>query len=123
MAHYLYHLVSEKKISLKDDISKLDLDKADHQKVAEMIQNNVLGFHRINIYSLKMNQKDFVFIFARSHQEAIQFYARTFQQTPMNCHEYPLDFEIVRGNEVITFRKMRKKFMNLPAVAGYYTRL
>ena len=64
LAHYIHHLLAEKKISLDDDISKIDLNQADHQKVAEMIQNNVLGFHKIGIYSLKMNQKDFVFIFA-----------------------------------------------------------
>nr|WP_263327113.1 hypothetical protein [Neobacillus sp. Marseille-Q6967] len=60
LAHYIHHLLAEQKISLDDNISKLDLDQADHQKVAEMIQNNVLGFHKIGIYSLKMNQKDFV---------------------------------------------------------------
>jgi hypothetical protein len=60
LAHFIHHLLAEKKISLDDDMSKLDFDQADQQKVAEMIQNNVLGFHKICIYSLKMNQKDFI---------------------------------------------------------------
>ncbi|MEH7128745.1 DnaB-like helicase C-terminal domain-containing protein [Neobacillus drentensis] len=45
------HLLEEKKISLDDNMSKNDLDKADHQKVKLMIQNNVLGFHKVGIYS------------------------------------------------------------------------
>ena len=97
LAHYIHHLLEEKKISLDDNISKNDLDKADHQKVKLMIQNNVLGFHKVGIFSLKMNQKDFVFIFAATDREAIQFYTETFHQSPVNCHEYSLDFELTRG--------------------------
>nr|WP_263326288.1 hypothetical protein [Neobacillus sp. Marseille-Q6967] len=123
LAHYIHHLLAEQKISLDDNISILDLDQADHQKVAEMIQNNVLGFHKIGIYSLKMNQKDFVFIFAASKQEAIQFYSKTFHQSPLNCNEYPLDFQLARGNDVISFRDMRKEFESFPAIAGYFKRV
>jgi hypothetical protein len=66
LAHYIHHLLGEMKISLDDDMSKIDLQQADHQKVRELIQNNVLGIHKVGIYSLKMNQKDFIFIFAAS---------------------------------------------------------
>ena len=88
LAHYLHHLLAEKKISPEDDISKIDLEQADDQKVAVMIKNNTLAFHKICIYSLKMNNNDFVFIFAASQQEAIQFYVNRFHQKPLNCHEY-----------------------------------
>ena len=47
LAHYIHHLLAEQKISLDDNISKIDLDQADHQKVAELIQNNVLGFIKL----------------------------------------------------------------------------
>jgi hypothetical protein len=47
LAHYIHHLLLEKKISLEDDFTKIDLNQADHQKVAEMIQNNVSGFHML----------------------------------------------------------------------------
>jgi hypothetical protein len=120
LAHYIYHLLSEQKVSLQDDLSQLDLNKADHQKVAEMIESNLLGFHRINIYSLKSNEKEFIFIFASTHQEAIQFYTKTFQQAPKNCHQYPLEVELVRGNEYVTFREMRKEHKGFPAIAGCY---
>ncbi|WHY65026.1 hypothetical protein [Neobacillus sp. SuZ13] len=122
LAHYIYHLLAEKKISLEDDFSIKDLDQADHQKVKELIQNNVLGFHKVSIFSLKMNQKDFVFIFAANDQDVIQFYTNTFHQNPLNCHEYSLDYQLDRGNGVISFRDMRKEFESFPAIAGFCER-
>ena len=122
LAHCIHHLLVEKKISLNDDVSKVDFGQANHQKVAEMIQKNVLGFYKIDIYSLKMNKKDFVLIFAANKQEAIHFYHKTFHQPPLNCHEYWLDFEVYRGKDVISFRDMRKEFESFPAIAGYSMR-
>jgi hypothetical protein len=120
LAHYIHHLLGEKKISLNDDMSKIDLEQADHQKVREMIRKNVLGIHKIRVYSLKMNQKDFVFIYASSKLEAIQFYTNTFHQSPLNCHENSLDFQLTRGNDVISFRDMKKEYKRFPAIAGYF---
>jgi hypothetical protein len=122
LAHYIYHLLVEQKISLEDDAKQIDLKQADQQKVAEMIDNNFLGFHNVNIYSLKRSDNDFVFIFARSPLEAIEFFSKTFRQRPMNCHEYCLDFELARGNGVISFREMKKEFERFPAVAGVFRR-
>jgi hypothetical protein len=45
-----------------------------------------------------------------------------FSATPLNCHEYSLDFELARGNGVISFREMRKEFERFPAIAGFYMR-
>jgi hypothetical protein len=122
LAHYICHLLAEKKISLEDDSSKIDLNQADHQKVAVMIEDNVLGFHKVGIYSLKMNQKAFVFIYASSQEEAIQFYTKSFHKTPLNCHEYSQEFEFTRGNGVISFRDMKKEFQSFPAIAGCFIR-
>jgi hypothetical protein len=122
LAHYIHHLLGEEKISLDEDMSKIDLEQADHQKVREMIQNNLLGIRKIRVYSLKMNQKDFVFIFAASQQGAIQFYTKTFHQTPLNCHEYSLDFQLARGKDVISFRDMKKEYECFPAIAGYFNK-
>jgi uncharacterized glyoxalase superfamily protein PhnB len=123
LAHYIHHLLAEKKISLDDDMSKLDFKQADHQKVKEMIQNNVLGIYKRGVYSLKMDQKTFVFIFAASQHEAIEFYTRTFDHIPLNCHEYPLDFQFTRGNEILSFRDMKKECKGIPAIAGYFNKL
>ncbi|MFT4413722.1 hypothetical protein ACLM5H_07670 [Fredinandcohnia humi] len=75
------------------------------------------------IDSLKTNFNDFVFIFARTHQEATQYFAKMFLQTPKDCYKYPLDFEFVRGNEIVTFREMKKEHTSFPAVAGYYKKM
>lgn len=122
LAHCLYYLLMEKKISLHDDISNIHINQIDRQKIEELVRKNVLGLYKIGIYSLKVNKKDFVFIFAATKEEAIEFFINTFQQAPLNCHEYPLDFQIERGNEVITFREMRKEFERFPAIAGYFCR-
>ncbi|MCM3569319.1 hypothetical protein [Neobacillus mesonae] len=120
LAHYIYHLLAEKKITLGDNISKLDLKQADHQKAAEIIQQNVLGIYKSGIYSLKMNRTVFVFIYACSQEEAIRFYTQTFRKRPLNCREYPLEFQLARGNGVISFRDMKKEFKSFPAIAGYF---
>ncbi len=122
LAHYLFHLLAEKKISLHDDSSKIDFNQADHQKVASMIESNILGFHQVGIYSLKMSQEAFVFIFAGNEEEAIHFYTQSFHNRPLNCHEYSLDFELARGNGLISFRDMRKEFNSFPAIAGFFER-
>lgn len=121
LAHCIYHLLIEKKITLEDDISKLNIHDVDKQKVAEMTNNNVLGiFRKAGIFSLKMDQQNFVFIFAKSASEASQFFVEMFGKAPLNCHEYSLDFQLTRGRELISFRDMRKEFERFPAIAGYF---
>jgi hypothetical protein len=122
LAHYMYHLLEERKISLDDDLDDIDFEQVDHQKVKELIQSNVLGIHKVRIFSLKMGENDFYFIFALTKQEAIQFYKKTFHHTPLNCHEYSLDFQLYRGKDTISFRDMRKEFESFPAIAGWYKR-
>lgn len=122
LAHCIYHLLAERKISLEDDVSQINFQLVDNQKVKELIQKNVLGLTKVGIYSLKMSMKDFVFIFAARKQEAIQFYLKTFDQSPLNCHEYSLDYQLSRGHSGISFREMRKEFEIIPAIAGYFRR-
>jgi hypothetical protein len=122
LAHCIYHLLAEKKISLEDDVSQINFQQIDNQKVKELVQKNVLGITKVGIYSLKMSKKDFVFIFAASKKEAIQFYLKTFNQFPLNCLEYSLDYQLSRGYSAISFREMRKEFEIIPAIAGYFMR-
>jgi hypothetical protein len=122
LAHYILHLLQEGRVSLEDDADSLDFAKADHQKVAQMIEQNQLGFSDIKIFSLKYDNKRFAFIFAASEEEAIQFFRQKFKRKPYNCHEYPLDFPMSRGNEFLTFRDMKKEHSHFPALAGFYER-
>jgi len=118
LAHYIYHLIQEKKINLEVDVEKLDLNEADHDKVAKMIQNNVLGFQTIRIYALTYARKKYAFIFARNEKEATQHFIQTFHQKPHSCVELLLDYEIIRGNEVTTFRELRKEYDRFPVLVG-----
>jgi hypothetical protein len=65
-----------------------------------------------------MNTKEFSFIFASSPEEATRFFTENYQRSPLNCHEYPLEFEFVRGKEVVNFRETRKECESFPAIAG-----
>jgi hypothetical protein len=67
-----------------------------------------------------MNPRDFVFIYASSQEEAIQFYNHSFHQTPLNSHEYQLEFEITRESGIISFRDLKKEFRSFPVIAGYF---
>lgn len=122
LAHYILHLLQERQVSLDDDASLIDLSKADHEKVAQMIQQNQLGLSDIKVFSLKYDEKIFAFVFAASQEEAIEFFQKKFKRKPKNCHEYPLDFPMARGQEFLTFRDMRKEHKNFPAIAGIYER-
>lgn len=123
LAHLIHHLLSERKVSLEDDISMLDKAQVDREKVAEMIHRNVLGFRKIHMYSLKMSKTTFVFIFAANKQEAIQYFSKTFHQRPLNCCEYLLEYEFARGNEITTFREMKRDHEKFPTIAGYYEKI
>lgn len=122
LAHLIHHLITERKVSLEDSLSVLDFERADMQKVTEMIRQNALGFQKINVYSLKKNDKTFIFIFAASRQAAVDYYTYTFRQRPLNCHELSLDYEMSRGKEVITFRALKSEFEKFPAIAGHFER-
>lgn len=118
LAYYILHFLENKQITLDDDISKLDWEKANHEMVATMIKENKLGFHPIKIFSLKMDQNKFVFIFAASKEEATQFYTQNFHKQPLNCVQQLLEYELVRGNQTLTFRDLKKEHVKFPAVAG-----
>jgi hypothetical protein len=122
LAHYILHLLQEGQVSLDDDADKIDFLQADHEKVAQMIVQNQLGFSDIKVFSLKYDDKLFAFVFAASQEEAIEFFQKKFKRNPKNCHEYPLDFPMSRGNEFLTFRDMRKEYSHFPALAGFYER-
>ncbi|WP_044893015.1 hypothetical protein [Bacillus alveayuensis] len=122
LAHYILHLLQEGQVSLDDDADKIDFLQADHEKVAQMIVQNQLGFSDIKVFSLKYDDKLFAFVFAASQEEAIEFFQKKFKRNPKNCHEYLLDFPMSRGNEFLTFRDMKKEHSHFPALAGFYER-
>ena len=120
LAYCILHLIQEGKVSLDDDESKLDFNEIDNKKVKELILKNPLGFSRMKIFSLKYSNTAFVFVFAKSKKEAINFFRKQFNKEPLNCHEMLMDKRISVGNRILTFREMRKEFNHFPAFAGIY---
>lgn len=96
--------------------------KTDNHEIAKLIEQNPLKLEFVKIYSLKMDKCKFAMIYAQSKEEAIEHYKKIFNRTPLNCHEFLLDYEIMQGNKPISYREMRKQFNSFPAYAGYMER-
>ena len=122
LAHYIYYLLGEGKISLEDDVENLNFNDAEQDIVDALIENNVLGFQKIRIFSLKRKPNQFAFIFARDRNSAIKHFIDIFHQKPLNCVEILLDYEILRGNEIISFRELKHEYTEFPAFVGIYER-
>lgn len=121
-AHYLLHLLQEGKVKFDDDKSVLDFVEADNRKVQKLIGHNHLKFSTIKVFALKHSENLFQFIYANSRDEAINYFKKVLRKHPINCYEYPLYFEIARGNRVVSFRELKKEFSSFPALIGYYER-
>lgn len=120
LAHYIFYLIREGKISFSDDSSVLAHHSDYSDKFLRIWQKNQLGFCQIKVYSLKQEAKKFVFIFAKDRKEAILHYRLTYGKNPLNCHEISLDNEMIVGHRVITFRRLKKEFRTFPVVVGEY---
>lgn len=75
LVYYIQHLLSENKISLEDDVSKLDFNQADQDKVAELIRKNPLGFRKIYVFELKVDGGA-LFIFLRQMSKMQSIYLK-----------------------------------------------
>lgn len=120
LAYVIWHLVQEGKARMEDDESILDSSPIDNEKVEIMLKENVLGFNFLKVFSLKMNDKQFIFIFAQSEEEAVKHYIERFKKNPINCHEYEMDTPMSNGDRFFTFRQLAKEFQEFPAVAGQF---
>lgn len=120
MAHMLHLLLKEGHVGFNDDCETIDYSKVDETKVNELVKQNYLCFNPIKVYSLKVDDYLFAFVFAKNEEEAITFTKTELKEQPRNCHEYQLDIEMERGERVITFRDMKKEHDSFPALAGYF---
>lgn len=120
MAHALYYLLREGLVSPDDPSEAIDSKALDYKEVSSLEEENYLGLNVIRSYSLKVEANKFMFVFAKNETEAISFIKRKYGLTPLNCHEYPLDFSLMRGNAFITFREIKKEFSVFPALIGVF---
>ena len=122
LAHCLLYMLREGRAKPDDRVDQLDFESVDKEKIDQMERKNLLGFNLIKVFSLKIDKDLFVFVFAKTKEEAIEFVRKKLRKKPLNCHEYWLGHELQRGNEVISFRDMRKEHTSFPAIAGFFKR-
>ena len=122
IAHTLYYLLLEGLVSPDSRHTILDQVEFDVDLVGEWTKQNYLRIQIEKVYSLKISDDEFVFVFARDAQTATAYIKNNWKIHARNCHEYSLDFTIIRGEECISFRNMKKDFLSFPAVIGLYER-
>ncbi|WP_061566356.1 hypothetical protein [Heyndrickxia coagulans] len=122
MAHYIHCLLSDGKINLDDDASKIFRAQINVKKFKQAYGKNILGVNKVKIYSLKMSKNEFAFVFAECKQDAKLFFHSLFNREPFNCLEFDMDFGLLRGRQYVTFRQLRKEITKTPALAFVYRR-
>lgn len=125
LVYHILYAIEKGKVSLTDPrerFKKIRFTQEEQMEIAKRIQENPLKIEKVKIYCLKMDKRKFAMIYARSREEAIEHYKKIFNRTPLNCHEFLLDYEIMQGNKPISYREMRKQFNSFPAYAGYMER-
>ena len=122
MAHSLYYLLLEGLVSPDDPHTVLNDVEVDVDLVGEWTKQNYLCISVEKVYSLKIADDEFVFLFAKDPQQAVSFITNKWKIQPRNCQEYSLDFTIMRGKEFVSFRDMKKDFLSFPAIIGLYKR-
>jgi hypothetical protein len=122
MAHALYYVLREKIVSPEEPHTALDDKQIDWELVNQWTTENYLCLNTVKVFSLKIADNEFAFVFAHHQQEAREFLHDSCKIKPINCHEYLLDCSMLRGNEYVTFREMKKDFLTYPALIGFYHR-
>ena len=122
IAHSLYYLLLEGLVSPDDPHTVLNDVEVDVDLVGEWTKQNYLCISVEKVYSLKIADDEFVFLFAKDPQQAVSFIRNKWKIQPRNCQEYSLDFTIMRGKEFVSFRDMKKDFLSFPAIIGLYKR-
>lgn len=120
LAHYIFCLLQEGKVKPDDDESVLDVGLSNEDKFWDMYQKNILGICDIKIFSLKKKDRHFVFIFAKTPEEARKLYIKTYKKQPLNCHELCPDQLMYYGKRFLSFREIKKEMQEFPCILGHY---
>lgn len=120
LAHTIILLLREGKISLQDEGKVLDTVQLDVEKIKKAVEENELGVNPIKLFSLKMDQYVFAWIFAKTDKEAVNHFVNLHRKKPINCLEFPMDVEMEIGDREMTFRQLRDEQKHFPSFACYY---
>ena len=121
-AHILYYLLLEGLVLPDSPHTILDHVEFDVDLVCEWTKQNDLRIQIEKVYSLKISDDKFVFVYAKDAQTATAYIKNNWKIQPLNCHEYLLDNTIMSGKEFISFRDLKKDFLSFPALIGFYER-
>lgn len=103
-----------------EDFLNCDLD---HNEISRMQERNLLGLKLVSLYSSKLEDNQYVFIFAESSMAAKMFYKSLYGKSALNMTDASsrMDMEMWDANEgYITFREMKDRTLDFPAVALVY---
>ncbi|KYD28544.1 hypothetical protein ABEV35_10885 [Geobacillus stearothermophilus] len=125
LIYTLHYFLSTKR--LRRDSTMEELEKAmenateeDKRAIARLVEENPLKVREIHVFSLKIRQGRFAFVFATNEEEAKLFVQHKYGIEPKNCFQYPLDFPMSIGNRFTTFREMAREKNSFPSLAGFY---
>ena len=120
LAHYILCLIQEGKITWSDESSILTEVQADREKLTDMIKNNILGICQIHMYALKVKRGKWVFIYAKSPEEAKQHLRTTTGSKSLNCRKIPADQRVSIDNRFLNFREWKKEQSVFPCLVGCF---
>ncbi|MBO0994644.1 hypothetical protein [Bacillus sp. SD088] len=120
LAHSIFCLIQEGKIELEQDDAVLLQINPDPEKLEKLLEMNYLGFHQMNIFSLKTGRQKWVFIFAQTAEDAQQHLHMKTGQNPLNCLELSPDEVVFTGNRFLNFRELKKEQTQFPCLVGVY---
>lgn len=124
LAHYIFNLIQDKKVTLNDPESKINTVEADHNKLKEIREKNVLGMRKIKTFSIKISDTKFCFIYATDRMAALLHYRQLHNgHDPINCIDYIYeDMLVPTAKRLVSFRDYKKEFSDYPVLIGYYER-
>ena len=118
LAHSIFCLLQERKISLEQDDVVLSQVQPDSETLARLMKINYLGFNQIKIFSLKLARQKWAFIFAQTAEEAQQFLRLQTGCKPLNCLELSPDEVIFTGDRFLNFQELKKEQTQFPCLVG-----
>ncbi|WMV75009.1 hypothetical protein [Geobacillus thermodenitrificans] len=125
LIYTLHYFLSSGRIRRDSTMDELEaamesVAEEDTRTIARLIEENPLKVYEIRVFSLKIGQGRFAFVFAANEEEAKSFVRHKYGIEPKNCFQYPIDFPVSIGNRFTTFREMARAKNSFPSLAGFY---
>lgn len=125
LIYTIHYFLSAKRLRRDSTMDELEAamesaTEEDTCAIARLVEENPLKVCEIRVFSLKVGQGRFAFVFAANEEEAKSFVRHKYGIEPKNCFQYPIDFPMSIGNRFTTFREMARAKNSFPSLAGFY---